>query len=357
MKKWIKILMIIIAIVAITGAYVVWTMMQAPMYQVGDSRSGKYAPAPEEAPIQTGQDNYWDMEEDISLYHFSQGTGRNVLIIHGGPGMPYTDPWIGLEGLGDSFTFHYYDQRGAGRSSRPITEFDNSNMYENMQYLEAQLGISAQLADIERIRLLLGEDKLVIIGHSFGGLLATLYASEYPEHVEAMVLVAPAPLLKMPMEVPGLFDSIESRLSGPLLAEYQEYMKSYFDFSSMFTKTDQELSILNGAMGKYFSAALDKEGFTLPEAGKPGGWMVQAMYFSMGQRHDYTPSVGQVSAPTLILHGDQDIVQTKEASELYLDLLPNSEMTIIPKASHMMYNDQPTLFEQAVGKFLGPYVR
>ncbi len=56
-----------------------------------------------------------------------------------------------------------------------------------MQTLEQTLGISAQVADIERIRRILGEEKLIMVGHSFGGFLASLYAAEFPEHVARMV--------------------------------------------------------------------------------------------------------------------------------------------------------------------------
>jgi hypothetical protein len=41
---------------------------------------------------QTGDPDFWQMEADIRLYHFSRGDGRNVLIIHSGPGLPFREP-------------------------------------------------------------------------------------------------------------------------------------------------------------------------------------------------------------------------------------------------------------------------
>jgi len=56
-----------------------------------------------------------------------------------------------------------------------------------MTKLDQTLGLGAQIADIERIRQILGEDKLILVGHSWGGFLASLYAAEFPEHVTALI--------------------------------------------------------------------------------------------------------------------------------------------------------------------------
>ena len=48
-----------------------------------------------------------------------------------------------------------------------------------------------QVADIERVRRLLGQERLTVIGHSFGGFIATLYAVEFPERVDRLILVSP----------------------------------------------------------------------------------------------------------------------------------------------------------------------
>ena len=84
-----------------------------------------------------------------------------MLILHGGPGLPYSEPWPGLEPLTDVYRFHYYAQRGCGQSTRPVDTFSSKNSYENMQTLEQALGLGAHLADIERIRHILGEDRLI----------------------------------------------------------------------------------------------------------------------------------------------------------------------------------------------------
>src|SRR6266498_5975601 len=129
-----------------------WYMSTQPLYKPGMVREGKGLSAPLVPPTQLADSGTWLVEPGIELAHFAVGEGRNVLIIHGGPGEPFTQPMSGLESLTSEYRFHYYDQRGCGESTRPIDRFESSNMYENMMTLDQSLGLGAQLADIERIR-------------------------------------------------------------------------------------------------------------------------------------------------------------------------------------------------------------
>lgn len=353
MMKIVLIVIVIVVIVAIGAGLYMWNSMQNPLYQPGMVRDGQNLRAPLTPPQQSSDDDFWQVEPDIQLHHFAAGEGRNVLIIHGGPGQPYVELWPGLNGLTDDYQFHFYDQRGAGKSTRPIDVFESNNYYANAKQLEATLGLSAQIADIERIRQILGEEKLIIIGHSFGAFQAALYASEFPEHVESLVLVAPAPMLLMPMEVSGLFDTVETLLPEEMRADYQIWQENYFDFRNLFKRTDAELVALNEEFARYYLTATASENLATPEIEgvNPGGWMVHAMYLSMGQKHDYRPAMDAVTAPVLIIHAVEDF-QTEEASRTYLEVFPDAQFEIIEGAGHTVFYDQPEAFADIVGEFL-----
>ena len=187
MKKWIIGITLVIVVIGIGAGIFIWRSFGQALYTPGMVSAGENLRAPLTPPQQSGAEDFWQVEPDIELHHFDVGEGRNVLVVHGGPGMPYTEAWPGLEPLTDGFRFHYYDQRGSGLSTRPIDSFDSSNYYENVTALDQTLGLGAQVADIERIRQILGEEKLILIGHSFGGFIASLYAAEFPDNVEALI--------------------------------------------------------------------------------------------------------------------------------------------------------------------------
>lgn len=340
---------VILTLIVIAGGF--WYMSTQPLYQPGMVREERHLSAPLTPPDQPVHSKTWLVEPGIVLTHFSVGNGRNILIIHGGPGEPFDQPMSGLEPLATEFRFHYYDQRGCGESTRPVDRFESKNVYQDMLTLDRTLGLGAQIADIERIRRILGDDKLILIGHSWGGFLASLYAAEFPEHVEALVLISPANTLVMPQADPSsdLFASVRADLPAERQAEFDQFMKEYMDFNELFQKSEADLVAMNEQFGKYYSEAIK---IPLPAQGKePGGWMVWAAYISMGQRHDYRSALKNVNAPVLVIHGENDL-QSEAASRLYAETFPNAQFVTIEGASHFSFEEQPEQFARVVEAFL-----
>ena len=115
------------------------------------------------------------------------------------------------------------------------------------------------------------------------------------------------------------------------------------------------LAALNGEFIPYYEAALKTKGFSVPASNMPsdhGGWMVQAMYMSMGQKHDYRAALKSVTAPTLVIHGDQDL-QPEKASRMYAEALPRAEFHVIKNASHFPFSEQPRRFCACRARILG----
>ncbi len=333
-----------------------WFMMGKPLYQPGMVRSEKNLHSSLTPPSQGGDPDFWTVENGIKLYHFAVGNGTPVLVIHGGPGNPMHEAMDGLQPLTGTYRFHYYDQRGCGKSTRPVKRFTSANYYENMKYLDRTLGLGAQIADIERIRRILGEDRIIFIGHSFGAFLSSLYAAEFPEHVKALVLVSPADVLVMPPADGGLFGAIERFLPDTRKEEYRKFLDDYFSFGSIFTNTDSALTAKNGRVYDYYAEATRNRSFPLPAsvAGNPsdvGGWMVQALYMSMGKSHDYRSAMLKVEAPVLVIHGENDM-QPESASRMYAAAFPHAQVTVIRNAGHFSYVEQPEAFGQIVAAFL-----
>lgn len=327
-----------------------WYLSTQPLYKPGMVQKMGIALTP---PDQSIESQKWLVERDIELAHFAVGEGRNVLVIHGGPGQPFVQPMSGLEPLTSAFRFHYYDQRGCGESTRPIDRFASQNMYENMKTLDHALGLGAQIADIERIRHILGDDKLILIGHSWGGFLASLYAAEFPEHVEALILVSPANTLVMPQPdaESDLFAAVRTKLPAEEQPEFDKFMQAYFDFNTLFQKSDADLVAMNEQFGKYYLQIMDVDATQWPQQGTPGGWMVWAGYISMGQRHDYRAALRGVTVPVLVIHGAEDL-QSEAATRLYVDAFPNAQFAVIENAAHSSFEDQPEQFAAIVESFL-----
>mgnify|MGYP001029504815 CR=1 FL=1 len=354
MKKKMLIGLLIVLVLILGGVAILWYWVGKPLYEPGMVRAGRNLRSSLDAPAQSPDADFWTVEPDIKLHHYSVGTGQSILVVHGGPGYPIAKPWGGLAGLTERYRFIFFDQRGCGKSTRPVDRFPPQNYFQNLTTLEKTLGLGAQIADIERIRRILGQERLILFGHSFGALLASLYAAEFPEKVQALVLVAPASVLVMPAEDGGLFEVIGNRLPEEKKRQYDDFLKAYLDFGGIFAKSEAELAKMNREIAEYYVAALGNQGTAMPRADElegNGGWMVQAIYFSMGRRHDYRAALKSVNAPVLVIHGERDL-QPEKASRIYAEAFPNSRFHLIRNAGHFCFDDQPQLFASAVSKFL-----
>ena len=358
-KKAIAIALGAVGIAIGLGTLAVQRWMEKPLYQPGSVRAGTNLRFPLEPPKQTlSESGFWLVEPDIKLRTFSAGTGRRVLVIHGGPGIPFRDMPPGFHLMTNNLEFHFYDQRGCGQSTRPFERFESKNYYENMVELERTLGIGAQVADIERIRRILGQEKLTIIGHSFGGFLAAMYAAEFPERVAELVLVAPSGVLVLPQRGGDFFQDIRTKLPENQKPLFDTFIEDYLDFRNLFTRTENDLAVLHARLSEFFLAASGQQGSKVEEK-EIGGWMVFAQYLSMGKRHDYREALKAVKAPVLILHGENDILP-QSASRLYAEALPNARLEILRSgttggagsAGHFAFSDNPEQFASAVLGFV-----
>ncbi|MEA2662353.1 MAG: proline iminopeptidase [Chloroflexota bacterium] len=98
------------------------------------------------------------------------GSGPPVVLVHGGPGIcDYTGPVAAM--LSDRYSVRRYEQRGCGRTAA-VPPYDMATL----------------VADLESLRAGWHDERVRLIGHSFGASLAFLYASEHPERVERLVL-------------------------------------------------------------------------------------------------------------------------------------------------------------------------
>lgn len=118
---------------------------------------------------------YIKTKDNINLYVDRKGEGLDCIYVHGGPGAWSKDFKIfcGMY-MHDAFNITYLDQRGCGRS-----EGDYNCNYS----------IDRLVEDIEEVRVELNIKKFIIIAHSFGGIIATVYANKYSGNLNGIVLI------------------------------------------------------------------------------------------------------------------------------------------------------------------------
>ena len=335
---------VLVVLLVAAGGIGVWWVMRQPMYRPGALARKDIADPPRAA-------SRWEVEPGVELSWFAVGEGANVLVVHGGPGISQTASAPAFDALGDAYRFHYYAQRGAGASFRPAFDFSGSR-WGNIQALESALGIGQQLADIERIRRVLGDDRLLLVGHSYSAFLAALYAAEMPLRVRRLVLIAPANLVIFPSSRGGLFDNLRDRLPAADRPAYDAWVEEYFDLDGVFSKTEAELAAKDAELFPFFHAGSGN----VPAAVSPpprllGAWHARAQYFSMGRRHDYSDALAGITAPTLVVHGGNDL-QPIEVANDYAGWIPGSRVVTIQGSGHFPHYTHGEALSPIVREFL-----
>lgn len=117
---------------------------------------------------------------NTTLFSRAIGKGTPVVVLHGGPDFDHGYLLPELDRLSDSFRLLYYDQRGRGRSAENVRPDD--------------VTLASDLDDIDRVRRYYKLDSIVLLGHSWGAVLALEYALRNPTRVSHLILVNPAPV-------------------------------------------------------------------------------------------------------------------------------------------------------------------
>ena len=109
------------------------------------------------------------------LYLREVGHGPPIVILHGGPDFDHEYLLPAFDRLADAFRLVYYDQRGRGRS------FSGQD--------PQGITIATEIDDLDRVVAWTGGGPVVLLGHSWGGLLATEYAIRHPARVSHLILL------------------------------------------------------------------------------------------------------------------------------------------------------------------------
>lgn len=300
-------------------------LTERPMFEPGSVAERARAAGEPLDPLGKTADRF-RVTGDIELAHDTFGSGvEHLLFVHGGPGFPTRGRPRALEIASRKYTVHLYDQRGVGDSTRPFARAPEGSFYQKLVAIESKLGLAAQIADIERIRRSLDRERLVLVGHSFGALIAALYAAEFPDRVRALVLVSPAPLHVMPSDA-DLFKLVRDRLPDVDRAAFDDYMTSYFDLAAAMALDEGALSRHYGRFRSFYARAA---GMAEPENdGDAGGFMILATYASLGRRHDWRDALRWITAPAAVIHGRSDLTP-ESATRDFASALPRAEVLVV----------------------------
>ncbi len=248
---------------------------------------------------------------EIAFVEWGNPDGEPVILIHGYSDTsraystiaPFLDPakrYIAL------------DLRGHGDSSEPECCYYISDMAE----------------DVSDFITALGYEKATIVGHSLGSMTAGVLASIHPEQVEKLVLISSA--LRAGPGTDFLYDMLHAQ-DYPLDPE-GEFMQMWAPDSSA---EDAEMM-----------AHLRQEESAMPKR----AWLGIVMGLEV---LDWTKAASRITAPTLILWGNQDELMIEGDQTALRAALPKAQFICYEGLGHSMFWEQPERVATDLNEFLG----
>jgi len=269
----------------------------------------------------------------VNIYYRTFGTGTPILIINGGPGLN-SDGFVELAKILSAHNQTIiYDQRGTGKSV--------------MQKIDAStITMHLMIADMENLRKELKIERWIILGHSFGGMLASYYATIHSDKIISMILSSSGGIdLDL---LSYVSKNINTRLTPQQLdsANYWSQKIANGD-TSHSARLQRARALANAYVYDKKYAPLIAERLTFSNLHINGLiWQdMQKIHF------DCSSDLSTFTRPVLIIQGKQDIIEER-TSQKANKILKNSRLVMLDHCVHYGWLDNRDAYLSEVESFI-----
>jgi proline iminopeptidase len=269
------------------------------------------------------------------LAYRREGSGPLLVCHPGGPG--FSSRYFGdLAGVGESFTLILVDPRGTGGSDRPA----DPRAYTTEDYV----------ADLDQLRDHLGLERMLLLGHSHGGVVAAAYAVAHPERVEKLVLASTLARFAEEQEA-EMVRMMEARADQPWYAEAREAIDR--EQAGDFDGEEELQELVRLEMPFYFAEYGDEERRYVEWLGeeKPNPDALHLFNTETWPTFDQTAGLSNVSAPTLVITGELDFI-TGPVCAADFAAIPKQRTVLIEGCGHFILREARDRFGDEVTAFL-----
>ncbi|KAF2109786.1 soluble epoxide hydrolase [Lophiotrema nucula] len=258
-----------------------------------------------------------------------------VLLIHGFPQTSYQFRHV-ITPISDAgYRVIAPDYRGAGQSSKPLQGYEKSQMAEDLHLLvQSHLGI---------------KDKIHVVGHDIGGMIAFAYVSQYSEDVASIVWgECPLPgsnIYENVKSSPDVFHFVFHRildLPEALIAGREKiYLKHFFDKQSYngaaITPADLEHYVL---------------AYSQPGAIRAGLEVYRSFEKDAEENRKWLKENGKVKVPGLGMAG-KEFLLAPHTEGMIGEFHEDFEILVVEGSGHYIAEEKPEWFVKGVVEFVG----
>jgi proline iminopeptidase len=260
-----------------------------------------------------------------------------VLVCHpGGPG--FSSTYFGdLAALWEQYTLVMLNPRGTGGSDRP----KDPRAYQVDDYV----------ADVESLREHLGLERIQLLGHSHGGVVAMAYAATHPGRVRKLVLASTLARFG-PDQAKAMRKGMDKRAGQPwapdAMAALEEEQAGHFE-------NDQELSeLVFRELPLYFAhfGAVEAGYLDTLRTETINADTLRLFNTEIFTTFDLRSRLPSITSETLVITGDEDFICGPVCAEEICAGIPGARKVIVGDSGHQVFVEQPQQFHDEVDDFL-----
>lgn len=289
------------------------------------------------------------MAQGQSLYTktFGDSSAPSIIFLHGGPGYNCANfEVITAQRLADKgFFVVVYDRRGEGRSKAVEADYTFAESFDDLNAIYQSYGLT----------------KATLIGHSFGGIVATLFATKFPDKVQSIVLVgAPVSLQKTFKHILAMSKSLYASKNDSENLKYIAMLEQMDTTSIAYSSYCFGHAMQNGFYTPKTPTAEAKSLYSLFRTDtlltKYAAQMSYEAPQGFWQNEKYTTldltahlqALQAIEIPIYGLYGKEDGLYAPEQVRDLQALLGANQVMYLNDCSHSVFIDQQSQFIEAV---------
>jgi pimeloyl-ACP methyl ester carboxylesterase len=268
-------------------------------------------------------------------YHRS-GSGPTLICHPGGPGFSSLY-FADLAALGDELELVLLDPRGTGGSD-PARD-------------PGQYAIADYASDVEELREHLGLERLLLFGHSHGGVVAVEYAASHPDRVERLILASTLPR-HGPEQEAAMQRAVEAREGESWYADAVDALQT--ELQGEFADGRELMELTRRMMPLYYADYGEREQRHVASLAGDSLCVDATRLWEkeIWEHFDLRPLLRSLPMPTLVITGEQDFITGPACAAELSESIPATETVVLPGSGHMIFVEAPEEFREAVLGFL-----
>lgn len=285
------------------------------------------------------------------VYYEEYGDKRNKTIVyfHGGPGESCLSYTHQAKVFGEKFHIISFDQ---------YVVFRSDALAENEAF-----GVRDQVELIEKMRIALGINSWIPLGHSYGGMLACQYAYMYPDSTDAVIYDCPMwnVLLTSKTIASAVLPYYEANGIDEKIGVCKEILSDTITSREAFDKAmsmemDEPLKkfchVIDSAVyEKYMSEHIPQ--VDVPEEDWYKYINFTKMLLAKGDYYDdYLCRLSEIKKPSLLIVGEYDMTCGKDQQEWFRKNSKNGRFIMLEKSAHLSWVEYPQKYTSIITEFI-----